>query len=97
MTTQDTRLYDDAFRTYGEPTQLLVACEELGELVQAISKVNRYGNHGDARLNLTEEIADTFIVIEQLMHRFNISEDAVSLLISKKKNRLRQRLDERKN
>ena len=50
-------------QTYGIHAQSLIACEELAELIQAISKTIR-GGHGTD--NLIEEIADSEIMIEQL-------------------------------
>lgn len=49
--------------TYGIHAQSMIACEELAELIQAISKTLR-GGHGTD--HLTEEIADVEIMMEQL-------------------------------
>lgn len=50
-------------QTYGIQSQSLVACEEFGELIQAISKTVRGGYGTD---NLVEEMADSEIMMEQL-------------------------------
>nr|DAU96102.1 MAG TPA: nucleoside triphosphate pyrophosphohydrolase [Caudoviricetes sp.] len=46
---------------------LTIASEECAELIQAITKVKRYGFHEDYEDNLHEEIADVLICITELV------------------------------
>lgn len=52
---------DKAINTYGQAIQKVVAMEEMGELIQAISKDIR-----DLPHNVEEEIADVEIMLTQL-------------------------------
>ena len=49
--------------------------EECAELIQAISKVRRYGFVGKYKDNLLEEIADVDIVLTELTMMFDIDPD----------------------
>lgn len=51
----------------GEGLTLTIATEECAELIQAISKVKRYGFHDEYEENLHEEIADVLICITELL------------------------------
>lgn len=51
----------------GEGLTLTIATEECAELIQAISKVKRYGFHDDYEDNLHEEVADVLICITELV------------------------------
>ena len=46
---------------------LTIAQEECAELIQAISKVKRYGFHDEYEDNLHEEVADMLICITELV------------------------------
>ena len=46
---------------------LTIAQEECAELIQAISKVKRYGFHDNYEDNLHEEVADILICISELV------------------------------
>ena len=61
----------DAIKKYGGKLQSVVAIEELSELQKEISKFIRC--KGDI-LGLKEEIADVYIVLEQLKIIYNISD-----------------------
>lgn len=71
--------------------QCFVACEELAELIQAISKAERFSSH-DILGNyyefieeqLTGEIADVYIMLAQLLRIFNISDSQIKEKIIKK-------------
>lgn len=71
--------------------QCFVACEELAELIQAISKAERFSSH-DILGNyyefieeqLTGEIADVYIVLEQLQYMFGISNENIQAGIDTK-------------
>lgn len=46
---------------------LTIASEECAELIQAITKVKRYGFHDEYEENLHEEVADVLICIAELV------------------------------
>ena len=51
----------------GDDLTLTIAQEECAELIQAISKVKRYGFHDNYEDNLHEEVADILICISELV------------------------------
>ena len=51
----------------GEGLTLTIATEECAELIQAITKVKRYGFHDGYEDNLHEEVADVLICIAELV------------------------------
>lgn len=74
MNQYDSVICRKAVETFGVEIQQIVAMEELGELIQAISKIARweYSQSEDLEIlleyidNLAEEIADVEIILEQL-------------------------------
>ena len=74
MTSSDSVICRKAVETFGVEIQQIVAMEELGELIQAISKIARWecSQSEDLEIlleyidNLAEEIADVEIMLEQL-------------------------------
>jgi len=67
-----------AILRWGRTEQCLVACEEMGELMQAISKLIR--NHDESKTqrlkeNLIEELADVSIMMQQIQLIFGVSND----------------------
>lgn len=62
----------------------IVACEELGELITAISHRER-GRIDNERV--AEEIADTIISCGMLMRRYKISDELVQMKLIEKTNR----------
>ncbi len=46
---------------------LTIASEECAELIQAVTKVKRYGFHDEYEDNLHEEVADVLICITELV------------------------------
>ena len=78
----------------------LMACEECGELMQAISKAERSeperksrytGNYRiqdeEVRKNLVKELADVAIAIEVLAYRYDITDEELNLAIRSKLNK----------
>jgi len=61
-------LYDKLKKKFGLKSQLGIAQEELAELIQAISKYNRKGQID----KVIDEMADVYIVLEQLSYYLNI-------------------------
>ena len=76
--------------------ETVIAMEECAELIQAISKVKRYGFVGVYRDNLIEEIADVSIVIREIMMIFGISVGDINEVIDSKIQRIKSRLEERR-
>lgn len=64
------------FDKHGIEKQSLIACEELGECIQAISKCVR--GKKDAVENLTEEIADCLVLFEQLQYHYCIDASTIN-------------------
>lgn len=81
-----------AIKTYGKDMQLTVAVEELSELIKEICK-NKRGQ--DNRKNIIEEMADCYIMLEQLAIIFDIPNHALNEVASQKIARLEKRLEER--
>ena len=81
--------------------QCFVACEELAELIQAISKTQRLGSPDAENFfvdyckfieeQLTGEIADVYIMLAQLLQIFNISDRQIKEKIIKKLERQAER------
>lgn len=81
-----------AIETYGKDMQLNVAIEELSELIKEICK-NKRGS--DNRDSIIEEMADCYIMLDQLEKIFGITLSEINDAIDKKITRLEKRLDER--
>ena len=83
---------------YGADHQSLVACEELGELIRAVSKMRRAAAAGtdnwDAYENLVEEIADVLIVLEQLQEMYEIPNHGIQSVVFQKCARQEERMYE---
>lgn len=66
---------------FGKESQVIVAIEEMSELMQALAKDSRgIGNMA----NIVEEIADVEIMLRQLTHLFSIQKEALEKEIRKK-------------
>ena len=82
-----------AVKKYGAELQKFVACEEMAELIQAISKDLR----GDKnKKNIIEEIVDVNIMLNQLVYIYNISEKELDKSYLKKLSKLHTRINENK-
>lgn len=90
----DRETFREAIRRWGEQAQVNQLHEELGELMVAINKLWR----GDAKdhdihvENLTEEIVDVQIMLDQLVLMTGIGEDEMEAERTIKIDRLRNRL-----
>ena len=82
-----------AIETYGEDMQLTVAVEELSELIKEICK-NKRGS--DNRDNIIEEMADCYIMLQQLEIIYGISLGEIIAAMYLKTQRLKKRLEEGK-
>jgi hypothetical protein len=67
-------ILEKAIKHYGAENQIMQSVEEMAELIQAISKCIRYKDDVEARQHIAEEIADTLIMISQLIIIFDITE-----------------------
>ena len=74
-----------AINSYGNASQKIKAIEEMGELIQAISK-----SLLDNENNVEEEIADVEIMLTQLKIMYNLSD--IENWRNYKLNRLKERL-----
>ena len=84
---------EENIKENGVALETVVAMEELAELIQAISKVKRYGFVGEYKDNLIEEIADVSIVIREIMMIFGLSDGDINEVIDSKIQRIKKRLD----
>ena len=88
-----TDTYKQAIETYGEKAQKLMAIEEMSELTKEICKDFR-GKLD--REHLIEEVADVLITLEQLTIIYEISDKEIMLMLEKKIERLKERLEDSK-
>ena len=82
-------LLETAIKTYGKDMQLNVAIEEFSELIKEICKNKRGRENLDS---IIEEMADCYIMLEQLVLIFGIENDEINRVISEKLDRLAVRL-----
>lgn len=82
------KTYINALISYGDRAQMIVAIEELSECQKEICKILRGGENFP---HLAEEIADVFIMMEQMALIFGL-EDQVSKYMDIKVTRLDDRL-----
>lgn len=72
----------------------LMACEECGELIQAISKLERKlhakKSYDHEYQNLVEEIGDLFITVGALMNRYCITPEEINKAMDDKLNEDRE-------
>ena len=86
---------EKAIEVYGKDMQLTVAVEEFSELTKELCKHKRGANNID---NIVEEMADCYIMLEQLKIIFglnNLDIDVIQYAMKKKLDRLEKRLAER--
>lgn len=81
-----------AIETYGAEAQLVVAIEELSELIKEICKHKRYMDNTAA---IIEEMADCYIMFEQMQMIFGLGSTVIKDAMDKKISRLEKRLAER--
>lgn len=84
-----------AIEAFGTQYMLNVAMEEPAELIQAISKMRRQPTTPDityARTHLIEEMADCYIVLEELAQMYAVGRDEVNNIISFKQARTLKRI-----
>ena len=90
-----TAILEENIKAHGKELETTVAMEELAELIQAVSKVKRYGFRNEYKDNLIEELADVDIVITELMMLFDVSTEEFYSVMDRKVQRIKKRLKER--
>lgn len=85
-------VFKQAIETYGAEGQLNVAIEELSELIKEICKHKRGTDNTEA---IIEEMADCYIMLEQMQMIFGIGSTVIQDAMNKKVNRLKRRLTEK--
>lgn len=83
------KILKKAIDTFGVDMQLTVAVEEFSELTKEICK---YKRGADNISNITEEMADCYIMLEQIKIIFGIDDAAISNEMNKKLERLHNTL-----
>ena len=86
-----TDVFHETIKKWGSSMQLLMFIEESSELNKEIIKYFR----GDKNEHLIlEEMADVYIMLEQMKFVFNFEEKKLQDIIDKKINRIERRLNE---
>lgn len=80
-----------AIYKYGKDMQLDVAIEEMAELTKEIVKHKRGKNN---HIELAEEIADVYIMLEQVKIACDITDHEVNIFIQQKIQRLKNKLSD---
>lgn len=75
--TERDRIVAEALRKYGYKHQMMVAVEEMGELIKVLSKVVRYGVTEQNKANALEELADVYVTCRQVMMLLGIEDSDV--------------------
>lgn len=91
------KIMKKAIKKYGVEKQLLICIEELSELIQAITKMERYPNDETRKNDLTEELTDVLICLDYLALIYEIDESKIDEIWSKKLKRLKERMKNEEN
>ena len=73
-------IYKLALNTFGAGPQMIVALEELSEAQKEICKALR-GKYNPE--HLAEELADAFIMLEQVMKMFSLDNEVEAVMVEK--------------
>lgn len=76
---------------WGKDYMSSLGMEEFAEVIQAISKIRRFGISKETSDHLNEEIADCVIIIHELLDMGWIDEEEIQLWINYKQERQRKR------
>lgn len=91
---------DNIAHVNGDDLTLIITSEECAELIQAISKIKRYGFRGVYERNLHEEVADILICIVELVSLGYLDIDKVAkyqeLKIDRELERTIQKVEEKR-
>lgn len=66
MTVKSEQIIVNAVETFDVEHQLDIAIEEMSELTKEICKLKRYGAKPEILVNITEEMADVYIMLRQM-------------------------------
>lgn len=80
-----------AIEKYGNELQTVVAIEEMSELIKELTK---YLRGKPSRNAIAEEVADVYIMLEQVMLMHDIRLSEVTNIMQAKLERLRKRMQE---
>ena len=83
------KIYQKAIAEYGKTNQTVMLLEEMDELGQALIK---YVFRGGSANHVAEEAADVTIMLEQLVEMYPELENAISVWMDRKIQRLAERL-----
>ena len=86
-------ILERAIETYGKDMQLTVAIEEFSELIKEICKNKRGEDNIEA---ITEEMADCYIMLQQMRIIFGITTSELRSVEQEKMIRLEERLEKGK-
>lgn len=93
--TVDHKKLEDIILFFGEDTQIVKAIEEFSELLKELCKhLNNKDNYDEIRVNICEEIADSYIMLMQLRTIFNYDDEDMLTTINYKINRTLKRIEE---
>lgn len=92
MKLTEQEIYKLALKKWGMKRQIIIFMEEIGELLQAVSKVYRSPKDVQSRDNLAEEIADVEIMTGQMKILLNVSGDTINAHKKRKLAKLEQHL-----
>jgi hypothetical protein len=82
----DNKILEDAIYKFGNLNQWVKAIEELSELIKEISKLIQ---DDYVEVKIVEEIADVYIMLEQLKIMLNLTDETLQKQIDFKLNRLK--------
>lgn len=68
----------------GTETMSVIAMEEPAELIQAVSKILRYGLTDESRASLAEEMADVRIILGELSIMYGIGDEEIEHIMERK-------------
>jgi len=92
MIISEQELYEDAIKLWGKESQVLMAIEEMGELLQVLSKVTRKVN-GCPVIDVINEIVDVDILLQQLKVVFEVKDKHYNIIKAKKLQKLKSIID----
>lgn len=93
LTKEQVKTLEKSIKTYGAEKTLLVCIEELSELIQAVTKMERYPDEKERYENIIEEIADVVVSIQYLKKIYCITDNQINIQIDKKITRQKIRME----
>lgn len=90
----DNEVLEKAIETYGETSQKMMLFEEMAELQKEVCKSHRGSSN---ILEIASEIADVYVMLEQLKMMYRIDDETVNDIIYAKINRLEKGMENERN